>query len=82
MMNLQTTGESVKFCWDYYDFTGDKEFLREVGYPLIKDAARRTEGFCIWSLQEKSTNIKKLCHYGKNSIKNHIGYNAFCICLY
>ncbi len=39
MMNLQTTGESVKFCWDYYDFTGDEEFLREVGYPLIKDAA-------------------------------------------
>ena len=28
------------------------------------------------------TNIKKLCHYGKNSIKNHIGYNDFCICLY
>ena len=39
MMNLQTTGESVKFCWDYYDFTGDVDFLREVGYPLIKDAA-------------------------------------------
>ena len=39
MMNLQTTGESVKFCWDYYDYTGDVDFLREVGYPLIKDAA-------------------------------------------
>lgn len=38
-MNLQTTGESVKFCWDYYDFTGDEDFLREIGYPLIKDAA-------------------------------------------
>lgn len=39
MMNLQTTGESVKYCWDYYDFTGDVDFLREVGYPLIRDAA-------------------------------------------
>ena len=38
-MNLQTTGESVKYCWDYYDFTGDTEFLRDVGYPLLKDAA-------------------------------------------
>ena len=38
-MNLQTTGESVKYCWDYYDFTGDTAFLREVGYPLLKDAA-------------------------------------------
>ncbi len=39
MQNLQTTGESVKYCWDYYDYTGDIEFLREVGYPIIKDAA-------------------------------------------
>ncbi len=39
MQNLQTTGESVKYCWDYYEFTGDKEYLREIGYPLIKDAA-------------------------------------------
>ncbi len=38
-MNLQTTGESVKYCWDYYDFTGDVDFLREVGYPLMKEAA-------------------------------------------
>ncbi|MBR5410067.1 MAG: hypothetical protein IK104_05300 [Clostridia bacterium] len=38
-MNLQTTGESVKFCWDYYDYTGDETFLRETGYPLMKDAA-------------------------------------------
>ncbi len=39
MQNLQTAGESVKYCWDYYDFTGDKEFLKEIGYPLIKDVA-------------------------------------------
>ncbi|MCR5041481.1 MAG: glycoside hydrolase N-terminal domain-containing protein [Clostridia bacterium] len=38
-MNLQTTGESVKYCWDYYDHTGDIDFLREVGYPLLKEAA-------------------------------------------
>ena len=38
-MNLQTTGESVKYCWDYYDFTGDKDFLRETGYPLLREAA-------------------------------------------
>lgn len=38
-MNIQTTGESVKYCWDYYEHTGDEDFLREVGYPLIKQAA-------------------------------------------
>ena len=39
MMNIQTAGESVKYCWDYYDCTGDLDFLREVGYPILKDAA-------------------------------------------
>ena len=38
-MNLQTAGECVKYCWDYYDYTGDIDFLREVGYPILKDAA-------------------------------------------
>ena len=38
-MNIQTVGESVKYCWDYYDCTGDLDFLREVGYPPLKDAA-------------------------------------------
>lgn len=38
-MNLHTAGESVKYCWDYYEFTGDKDFLREIGYPILKDAA-------------------------------------------
>ena len=39
IMNISTTGETVKYAWDYYDFTGDKEYLREVGYPILKEAA-------------------------------------------
>lgn len=39
MFNISTTGESVKYAWDYYDFTGDTAFLGEVGYPILKDAA-------------------------------------------
>lgn len=39
MMNISTTGETVKYAWDYYDFTGDREYLRDVGYPILKDAA-------------------------------------------
>ncbi len=26
--------------WDYYTFTGDKEYLREVGYPFLKEMSR------------------------------------------
>ncbi len=38
-MNISTTGETVKYAWDYYDFTGDKDYLRKVGYPILKEAA-------------------------------------------
>ena len=39
MLNPQCSGECVKYAWDYYDFTGDVDFLREVGYPLLRDVA-------------------------------------------
>ena len=38
-MNIETAGETVKYCWDYFDCTGDMDFLREVGYPILKDVA-------------------------------------------
>ena len=38
-LSVNTTGEAVKCAWDYYDFTGDRDFLRRVGYPLLKAAA-------------------------------------------
>ena len=38
-MNVSTTGEAVKYCWDYYDFTRDEDYLREIGYPILKEAA-------------------------------------------
>ena len=38
-INIGTSGEAVKYAWDYYDFTGDKEFLKRVTYPLLKGVA-------------------------------------------
>ena len=36
---LAASGESVKYAWDYYEFTGDIDFLQRVGYPMLKDLA-------------------------------------------
>jgi len=38
-LNVETAGEAIKYAWDYYDYTGDKEWLREVAYPLLKGVA-------------------------------------------
>ncbi len=39
IMNISTAGETVKYIWDYYDFTNDKEFLRDIGYPILREVA-------------------------------------------
>lgn len=33
--------------WDYYDYTRDEDFLREIAYPLIKGCAEFTQDF-LW----------------------------------
>lgn len=33
--------------WEYYDFTRDKDFLRDTAYPIIKECAHFTEDF-LW----------------------------------
>lgn len=33
--------------WEYYDFTRDKKFLRQVAYPVLKECAQFSEDF-LW----------------------------------
>lgn len=33
--------------WEYYEFTQDKKFLREVAYPILKECAQFSEDF-LW----------------------------------
>ncbi len=39
-MCVYTAGEAVKCAWDYYAFTGDLDFLRRTGYPMLKEVAQ------------------------------------------
>lgn len=45
VMNISTAGEAVSWAWDYYDFTGDKDFLKNIGYPLLRDVAIFYRGY-------------------------------------
>lgn len=40
VMNVGTSGEATHLVWEYYEFTQDKEFLRNIGYPMLRDVAR------------------------------------------
>ena len=40
--------------WEHYKFTGDKKFLQQTAYPLMKGAA----SFCLdWLVQDKDGNL-------------------------
>ena len=55
-LSVNTTGEAVKCAWDYYDYTGDLDFLRRVGYPLLKAAALFYRAYLQEDEQGPSTN--------------------------
>lgn len=41
-----------QFLWQHYQFTGDKAFLRDTAYPIMKSAAE----FCLdWLVKDSST---------------------------
>jgi alpha-L-fucosidase 2 len=41
-------------AWEHYQFNGDKKFLAEVAYPLMKGAAQ----FCLeWLVEDKDGNL-------------------------
>ncbi|HYG19902.1 MAG TPA: glycoside hydrolase family 95 protein [Ohtaekwangia sp.] len=37
----------VRHCWEHYLFTGDKTFLKETGYPAMKDAAEFSAAWLV-----------------------------------
>lgn len=40
--------------WEHYQFTGDKDYLRNTAYPMMKDAAL----FCMaWLIEDKNGNL-------------------------
>lgn len=40
--------------WEHYQFTGDKDFLKETAYPIMKGAAQ----FCLsWLIEDQNGNL-------------------------
>lgn len=60
--------------WEHYAKTGDREFLREVGYPIMKDAARFVLDFLIEDDQDRLVTAPS--NSPENSFINNNGYTA------
>lgn len=70
-MCVYTAGEAVKCAWDYYDFTGDRDFLERIGYPLLKGVAE----FYLAYLQEGEDGRLHIFPSRYNE------YDSWCECL-
>ncbi|MBI4474700.1 MAG: glycoside hydrolase N-terminal domain-containing protein, partial [Acidobacteria bacterium] len=68
----------TQLFWQYYEYTQDREFLREVAYPLLRDVAVFYAEFLVWDEQRKGWIIAPSAHFeakcptfeawGKNSL--------------
>ena len=63
---LAASGESAKYAWDYYEFTGDIDFLRTVGYPMLKDVATFYRDYLIED--EKGNLVVFPSHYLETAV--------------
>ncbi|MFC1452006.1 glycoside hydrolase N-terminal domain-containing protein [Verrucomicrobiota bacterium] len=46
-VSITPSGWIAKLFWDYYRYTGDRDFLERTGYPLIRDVAIFYEDYLV-----------------------------------
>lgn len=85
------TGESIKIMsgfieqhitsdvafgtWQYYQITGDVDFMERYGYELLMDTAKFWASRLNWSDEQKCYHINDIM--GPDEYKEHIDNNAF-----
>jgi len=55
---VEVPGQIMKVIWNFWDYTGDEEFLRETCYPLLKDVALFYEAFARRGWDGKVFNLE------------------------
>lgn len=55
---MEVPGQVMKVIWNFWDYTGDEKFLRETGYPLLKDLAIFYEAFARRGWDGKVFNLE------------------------
>lgn len=66
-LEYHITADIAIACWNYYCVTGDREWLRQEGFPILKEAA------AFWTDRVKANSD------GSYSICNVIGANEYAV---
>lgn len=71
--NFTPASQIAAVFWEYYQFTSDKEFLKEKGYPFIKKAAQFYMAYLKWDEEKQeyySSPTQPYEHARNNQLKN------------
>ncbi|MCL2059805.1 MAG: hypothetical protein FWH01_12260 [Oscillospiraceae bacterium] len=55
---MEVPGQIMKILWNFWDYTGDEDFLRNTAYPLLKDLAIFYEAFARRGWDGKQFNLE------------------------
>lgn len=71
--NFTPASQIAAVFWEYYQFTGDREFLKEKCYPFMKKAAQFYVGYLKWDDEKQeyySFPTQPYEHARNNELKN------------
>ncbi len=55
---MEVPAQIMKVVWNFWDYTGDEEYLRQTAYPLLKDLAIFYEAFARRGWDGKQFNLE------------------------
>lgn len=54
---MEVPGQIMKVIWNFWDYTGDEQFLKETAYPILRDLAIFYEAFARRGWDGKQFNL-------------------------
>ena len=69
------TADIAYATWQYYQITGDEDFMLQYGYELILDTARFWVSRLEWNQEKEEYHINDVI--GPDEYKEHVNNNAF-----
>ncbi|MFS0784034.1 glycoside hydrolase family 65 protein [Bacillus sp. 1P06AnD] len=69
------TSDIAFAAWQYYQITGDEDFMEKYGYELLLDTAKFWQSRLEWNEEKQEYHINNVV--GPDEYKEHVNNNAF-----
>lgn len=59
----------AQLFWHYYRYTGDRAYLREIAYPIIRDAALFLTDYLVWDDERQGWCMPPVPHFEQDCLQ-------------